>query len=231
MVNDGAVVDPGTMASHIGVAIKQVSDSQNHVGLLYRDSQGVQFCHLAFHHDLRFENARSDYHWAESGVFEDDEESAKILAARIITLKQKRGYISYGFFSGKGPVFNSKGEFIEFPSPGMGLTCATFILELFHAMGFTIVDAGSWPDRAADAAWKDHIVNVLYEYFPDHALALENFRDGVRIRPEEAAACVISQAYPTKYDLAIKMAEEILADLNGVDSSDCEGGASAAKTK
>ncbi|WP_349041459.1 hypothetical protein [Agrobacterium sp. SORGH_AS 787] len=196
------------------MAIKAITSDQNHVGLLYRDSIGVQFCHLAFHHDLRFEAARTDYYWASSKVFNEDDENEMVLAARLIALQKQGGMIAYGFCSGDKPSFSSQGEFIGFPCSGMGLTCATFVLEIFHSMGFFIADIASWENRDSDAAWKDSILSHVRLIDEEHSISAETYKTSVRIRPEEAAACVLSHEPPTRYKEAIEMAKEILADMH-----------------
>lgn len=216
MLSDGNISHPKYMDSHVGIAIKKIRENQNHVGLLYRDSTGVKLCHLAFHHDLRIEAARPDYCWAVASVFAGDDLSAQVFAGRLIVLSEKQGYIPneipYGFHS-EGTAFNTKGEFVGFPKAGMGLTCATFILEMFHSMAFPIANLETWIDRDSDLEWQNVIVETLQELYPEHAKAVANYRGSVRVRPEEVVACAITMDPPTAFERATQLAGSILSEI------------------
>lgn len=93
-----------------------------------------------------------------------------------------------------------------------GLTCATFILAVFNAMGVTLVDEGDWPVREEDD--RAFLAAVAKFASPAHFAMLRaevDERCG-RIQPDEvlgACACRL----PAKFDCTRTAADRVLERL------------------
>lgn len=202
----------------LGVGICEVSQGQRHVGFVYRlrDDQELRFAHLAFHLLYRDEAADThpDLYCAPSGL---DEINRSIVASWLAALKFPQN-IPYGFDS-EGVVWHADGEFIP-PPPGKGLTCATFLIATLRFLGFNVVDLSSWPQRPEDGNWQDAMRLSIQNYCDLHAVDAQEHLNllqadvgAVRVRPEEAAAIVVSQQLPVPFEEASALAAQILDDL------------------
>jgi hypothetical protein len=201
-------VDSFAALEHVGVAIKSFSPRQKHVGLIYRVDNDLNLLHLAWHIDLRNEPVKPGYFWGVCGLFVDDALNGKIFAARMLSVARNQGIIPYGVYA-NGKAFAENGSFVPFPEPGMGLTCATFVIQLFHSFGHAICDLSSWEARDDDATWQAEIIEKLREDYPQHADRVSDYIGRHRIRPEEAAAAVMNPAPPTSFSRAVELAAEI----------------------
>ncbi|UWU25433.1 hypothetical protein N2601_31075 (plasmid) [Rhizobium sp. CB3060] len=202
--------DPGQHLDQIGVAIKKVSEHQNHVGVLYRYGDTVRMSHLWWHHRLSDEVLDEGYHWGKCGLFEDDPLNGQAFAAKLRAIRQNRGTIPYGFYS-KGDAFDEAGVFQPFEEPGMGLTCATYVTSVFEWFGHSIVDLDTWRPRDTDVEWQKGMLSDIETHVSkERADEVAKFVGHIRIRPEEAAAAVIHEPPPISYDVAVRMASEIL---------------------
>lgn len=82
---------------------------------------------------------------------------------------------------------------VDFGANGIGLTCATYILSLFHTKEFDLVDIHNWPVREDDKRWQIKILNYFYdnrEYFKISIEFLQKMWEQFgcpRFRPEEVA--------------------------------------------
>lgn len=103
----------------------------------------------------------------------------------------------------------------------IGLTCATYVLTLFHSIGIDLIKLEDWPDREDDWEWQDDIVGTMKQYKThpvvdmdkEHLAKLkeEAASHPHRYRPEEVAA----SSY--LYKGATAMSEDIIAlgaDIN-----------------
>lgn len=213
MLNAFSDVDPRTELQHVGVAVKAMSDTQNHVGVIYRIDDAVWFLHLAWHFDLRNEPVRADYHWGMCGLFVDDDLNGQVFAARLLNVANNKGVIPYGFYA-DGNAFDENGRFVSFPDPGMGLTCASFVIQLFQSFGHEICDISGWQTREDDEAWQAEIIALIRENISqERAQEVEAYVGRHRIRPEEAAAAVLNRAPPLEFDRAMSLAAEINAQI------------------
>lgn len=195
---------------HVGVAVKHVGNGQNHVGILYRPGRGApRMCHFANHLDLRDEPARSDYFWDDCGFLRDDAVNGKFMAARVRSIAQTKS-LPYGIVV-EGDCFAPDGTFIGFPQKGMGFTCASFIVAVFHSAGYYIVETDTWEQRSEDAAWQTLILDYLEEdgVDEDHIEEARKFVNGLRYRPEEVAAAVANDHSPISFADAVALAEDI----------------------
>ena len=193
----------------LGVAITQVNAQQRHIGIIYCIDGTPRLCHLASHHDLRDEPLPKKYLWGEIGI---DEFSQSTVAAYVSEVSQNRE-IAYGLHS-EGPCFDDAGRYVP-QTHGKGLTCATFVLEIFDVLGFSLLNRDEWPKRPGDKDWQENIIKIITpSASPEH---IETMRRDVgkvkRFCPEEVAAACLSTDHPVPFSEAEKLAEQILADV------------------
>jgi len=106
------------------------------------------------------------------------------------------GTILYGFGS-PTEAFNDGGanDYL-FGGRSFGLTCASFVLAVFHKAMLPLVDYETWPSaRTGEVEWQKQIIAKLKEYIVgrgyddnSHVTQVENSVPAVRFRPVEVAA-------------------------------------------
>lgn len=77
----------------------------------------------------------------------------------------------------------------------IGLTCATYVLSLFHSVGIDLVDIHNWPAREEDKTWFDWVKSVFGKTWvklrvkmsKEHQALMQKEEFGPRFRPEEVA--------------------------------------------
>lgn len=207
----------------LGAVIKRTNGGGNHVGFLYKlDGEAPGVCHLAWHYDLRTGAPDDSYAWVQSGL---DEANRTFIALALADLAE-HGTVAIpysttyeGDYFEPGTLSYVRGE------PGDGLTCATFVLAVFRAFGFELLDEGGWPARDSDDAWRRSVINLLEVHgggHPDlrrHIEELSSSTRGVRYRPEEVAAGVGCNHIPMTYESIIPLRDQVLVALAGKGAS------------
>jgi hypothetical protein len=221
MENQLSQIEPLPSYPHVAVA---VTTDGKHVGILYRpDDNEPNLLHLAWHHDLR--DARglpANYAWSACRGFDEDE--GRDLASWLRKIYQANlRRIPYGFNYWPGACFEEDGTFR--PSrEGHGLTCATFVMALFEAKRYLIMDTASWVARAEDAGF----FTELYENLKDAPGITAEHLDAqagaigaaVRFRPlEVAASAAVYENEPVTFDEAVPVAERFLQNLSDAGAS------------
>lgn len=199
----------------LAIALCKTGPEQIHTGLLYTiDSNTPIFCHLAWQKKLDFDEGPmpfSPIFWRE---VELDRVNRIVLAAFLEELKIYKNDIPYGFDC-MPPVFLGDGTYVVQPD-GKGLTCATFVVEVYRANQLPLISEETWPTRLQnDAAWQREIVGHL----EGHPRASQEHIDGMkadigraaRFKPEEVAAAVVQPLPPHQFADCIELAGEIRA--------------------
>lgn len=189
----------------------QVDPSGNHIGMLYQKSTGeVSLCHLANHHDLKFNAPRNIYKWVNLDSLAVM--NKETIAAFIQALEDEHPDIPYGF-NVDGVCFDQDGKYIPQPL-GTGFTCATWVTALFAHIGFELADISSWPDRPEDTEWQEHVAELIGGVASqEHLDALANDVGAKRVRPEEVVACGLQVGWPSTFNEIEEMAAEIIEEL------------------
>jgi hypothetical protein len=209
-----------TREQRVGVAIKVIDAASRamHVGLLYAHSKvGMYFAHLAFHHDLRNDPMPigQNYLWSGCAWLADPSmaENAKFMANYIEAVAtQAADKVDYGV-NPLGIGFDGSGQFRSL-DPGKGLTCATFISAVFESAGFPIVKLSTWPLRPSDAAWRNHVLEMLASNGrEDRAKQIANEEAPFRLTPAEAAAAASADTIPLDYQATAQLSEPLLQKL------------------
>lgn len=181
--------------------------------------------HLAWHLDLRNVSARPDYIWVDPSV---NERRAKQVAAFCRRVWRQNGKSIPYAFSHPNDCFDSRtGQFL-FGETKLGLTCATFIIAVFQAVGLKLLDLDSWPARPDDVQWQQSILDMLRQQgaSADHLRSVDREVGAVRFRPEEVGGAAAHAPWPVGFGDASRIGEQIVDLLNSLpDRSNRETGA------
>ncbi len=207
-----AVQRPYSDIPHVAVAIgKTPTPGQYHVGILHRESNSsnVLLLDLAWHCLLRNVSAGPDYFWVDLPI---PARRAQNIAARCRQIWKRNGSstIPYGF-SHPGDCFdNATGQYL-FGATRVGLTCASFVLAVFHFAGVPLIRYETWPtERAGDREWQEHLLSLLQgSATSDHISAIRSEIGAVRYRPLDVAGSA-TQTPPVEFEVASQFAEQVL---------------------
>tara|TARA_R110001583_G_scaffold150393_1_gene302458 strand:+ start:2466 stop:3152 length:687 start_codon:yes stop_codon:yes gene_type:complete len=180
----------------VGVAISRPKKrlNQQHIGLLYLDEDASpQLLHHAWHHDLRKESPSDKYLWLDIPL--DPINKLHLATFCELVYEANKDGIPYGICT-DGTGFSDDGAFTAGDNHE-GLTCATFVAQVFHSQGFIIIDFAGWKHRKADKKWQLQILQNLKQSGASEE-HLEHQRKrmlsgAARFKPEEVA---ISAAMP-----------------------------------
>ncbi|WP_138464148.1 hypothetical protein [Stenotrophomonas maltophilia] len=178
---------------------------QFHVAVFFRDGVGAALMYgdLQWHLRARCSEAvaQDRYIWVCPRLDEFDQ---ILLASKAkIWLENNPDAIPYSVSHPVGGVMFRDDKWVG-DAPGMGLTCATFVVALFDELGIPFIDSSSWQERDGDEEWKKEILTYLSNYpgvTPEHVEAqMSSLGDTVRIRPSDvfaAGRCLTgSEAHP-----------------------------------
>src|SRR5262249_3545344 len=144
--------------STVGIAIR--GQGQLHIGVLHRIDDDVQLCHLRFHHDLVREPPEEGYYWEDCQIFcggVDRTANGRFFAISVAETANDPN-IPYGFAFEEN-CFGNDGTYHAMKI-GQGLTCATFIIALFHCAGYPIVKLDTWKRRSEDSTFQNDILKI-----------------------------------------------------------------------
>lgn len=169
----------------------QVSDPttrQLHAAALYRFDNRLMIGDLQGHLRTRRAEVRpsDSLFWIAPDLSQEDQ---RILAATVDAwLDENEGKIPYSVAHPGGVVF--KDNVWVGNEPGQGLTCATFIVELFNELGIPFIDVETWQPRTGDTEWAERILVVISDSMsPEHIEAqLAKIGQTIRVRPADIAA-------------------------------------------
>jgi hypothetical protein len=195
----------------LGALIKQIGPGQHHVGLLYKLGQEIRFVHLAWHYRLLSQEPTPDYFWVQSGL---DETNRRVIAPAVAQVGSEQQLpVPYSPHY-EGIYFENGTLRYTQTAPGEGLTCATFIMAVFEALGFPLVNVREWPVRAEDASWFTYIVSRLEnDATEEHIEAIRANPNGTRFRPEEVVGTVTEGELPVPFARAEALGQEILVEI------------------
>jgi len=106
--------------------------------------------------------------------------------------ENKMGKIPYSI-ANRETAFDEFGKYVP-SGVGYGLTCASYILSIFHALSVPLLHFQTWPaGRVGDAQWAESILAALATAdpptSPEHiAVQRAELPNIVRFRPEEVGA-------------------------------------------
>jgi len=187
----------------IAIAIRnfpQVLDPQQmHIGIYGRDDDdGACMLHQPWDNRPLLENnsIELDQYWWLPTAFAESDIVRKQFFDHCLNLVQKNPHgVPYGICYAEGDHFDAESNKFVRRDNAAGLTCATFVLELFRSYGFEIANRHTWIERSDDRVWADRTCESLKRISASPAIAervraqLEAFNlQPMRFRPEEVAA-------------------------------------------
>gem|GEM_PF-1910084 len=186
----------------LAIAIRHVSQSddprQMHVGIFGLDDDDVAcLVHQPWDHQPLFERNRTSldrYSWLPALHVESEILRKQFLDHCMNLVEKNPGGVPYGLCYGEGDHFDPETKQFVSRDGAAGLTCATFVLELFRSYGIDLADRQTWVERAGDQVWADRMFSNLRNFGgPEIAervrAQVEKFNlKPMRFRPEEVAA-------------------------------------------
>jgi hypothetical protein len=212
----------------VAVAIGEPRPNQRHTGIFFRCSvsDAHEFLHLATHNRLlRQPPPTPDYFWIQPLIPQRRLLQVAAICEQIATANVTSG-IPYSF----GPpneCFDARDcRFLLGPTK-TGLTCASFVLAVFHRAGIQLVRYGSWPPPTAeDIEWQQQVVSDLTaarlqnpdRVTQDHINSIMNeVGSSARYRPEHVGGAALKRRYrPVRYRVAYRAGELILCRIRGL---------------
>lgn len=188
-------IDAGVLESAVlGAVVSANADGVMHCGIVYRGPGTLKYLHLAWEDELRHEEAPVGHLAGFSAFHVENQKYLARFCSKIARRHAERKPMHWGFghAQAQGPIFDARGEWRGQP---VALTCATFVLSLFEANGYTLVQRATWPDRPEDATWAAAMLAKLPEDAARREAARPTF--GARVRPEESAIAVTARESDT----------------------------------
>lgn len=198
-----------------GSAIKQTGSDQRHAGIVFknRDTGKLFLLHLAWHLQLILEELPGDYSLVPMTSF-DDEELQLFAESAAKVFEENSSAIPYGLSYTGAAVFNGDLKFID--SPGGGLTCSTFLLGFFEALGFDVLDLETWENRTDDTIWQELIYGHLAKRLSKEQAAQQRQVIGTafRFRPEEVVGAVgVYDDDPLAFAEVTALGEQVIREM------------------
>ncbi|WP_343565498.1 hypothetical protein [Kiloniella sp. b19] len=213
----------------LGVILQQYNEyDQRHIGILYKiDDKEARVSHLAWHMELKDEDVKefllkasekSTCVWFQSGLEDHERRLVSIALAGMAERGQLPGIPYSTLYSGK---YFEEGtlQYVR-DEVGAGLTCATFVMQVFESLGYPVVDVESWLDRPEDIDWQRMILEMLEHWgvkngvsIEEHVKAIREQPASCRFRPEEVAYCTTRDEIPVTYQEAEPAGRRIVEEL------------------
>lgn len=200
--------DPSHVAA---VVICRTEQGNLHSGLLHRVSNArAAVLHLGWKDVLSY-----DWKWLRLWAVPDVDPTVLTSIAGLCRLiwseYESSRQFPYGLTFAQSS-FSSSGQLI-LGEESKGLTCATFVLAVFNAVGVSLVDEQDWPIRKDDDRKFLEFVRLFAS--SEHFAILEREVEAgcKRIRPDEligACAC----ALPAKFSASRKAGDKAVQQLN-----------------
>ncbi len=189
----------------IAVAINGKNSAQ-HCGIVYTNAAGaVQFCDMQFEHRLGVGFPPDNYFWAKVRLAVEEVLQIAVFVEMIIKQHNKRP-LPYSFFYARDG-FDATGQIRD----GVGVTCATFVANIFEQFQLPLVNLATWKTRPKqDSAFRQRIIDLATD---DGNLPLVRRllaeRATFRLKPWEVYGSATHNRYPVKFCQAVKLAKTV----------------------
>ncbi|MDE3186535.1 MAG: hypothetical protein KGM96_03290 [Acidobacteriota bacterium] len=202
----------------VAIAVSHSPMGAGHIGIGFHAAKsGPQVLHLAWHRKLEVDDVPAELKqcWAAE-PFDMPHLAAKQLVAFVRAVAKRGATINYAidFIASKGS-FDPNGTYRP-PKGSSGLTCASFVLEVFRGGSIPLVQIDTWREDPANVSWGNAVCDWLArDADPDHVAAVRKSVRGLRLRPfEVAGACRLTKtARPASFDAVQGPAAQIEAEL------------------
>jgi hypothetical protein len=207
----------------VAVAISHSDMGAGHIGIGFHSvKEGPQVLHLAWHRRLVIDRIPDELKqcWA-SEPYNLPHSTAKQVVAYVRTVAKRGASINYAvdFISSKGS-FDANGTYTP-PKGSHGLTCASFVLEVFRGAKIPLIQSETWRHETANLEWGEKVCAQLEAddaVDQRHVDAVRKSLNGIRLRPFELAGTfrLPPKELPASFDAAQGPAAEVEAELNNI---------------
>jgi hypothetical protein len=206
------------------IAIRAIDASQRHIGILHKESAEKEplLLHLAMHCNLRNGHPTEGYLWVDPPI--PAPRLRQVAAICRLVWRSNGRNVPYAFSAPNDCFDEASGRFLLGPTK-FGLTCATFVLAVFHTAGVQLVEYGTWPiGRPGDEEWQTAVIALIQasgQATAEHldAMKTETGRGAARYRPEEVAGAALLNTLPARFQQAVDASRDVLQRLESVGSS------------
>ena len=189
-------LEDGETDSLIGIVVNLSDDhKQFHCGLAFRMGDDFNILHLAHHNDLECDHDCNRFQVFVIPNIPKELQIPFIQMCRAIKedVEEGRKDVAYGLRYDEFAIYND-GK-LNLAGNEIGLTCATYVLTLFHSVGIDLVDIHNWPEREEDRKWFERVkrifgiqkIKIYLGMTKEHQAKVLNEKFGPRFRPEEVA--------------------------------------------
>ena len=195
--------------------------NQFHCGLSFDLSNGVHILHLKSHKKLFYNEEWNVFNCIIKPNIHPLRQEAMIPLCYLIKDKidNEDSQVPYGFYYDEYASYDLTSGILSLGSHESGLTCATFVMTVFHSIGIDLIDIKNWPKRPEDDDWEGRIKHLLAEHkvqvdmSKEHLekLKFEVLQGCPRFRPEEVA---VSSALYSNQPASTETIREAGARLN-----------------
>jgi len=207
----------------VAVAVRDGGFSGGHVGIGFFGKDGQpKVLHLAWHHRRRIDFIPEDIDgdcWIAQ-VLPVPPSAGKQIVAYLRVTSAENMLIPYGLdiLAARGS-FGVDGKYRP-SSDSDGLTCATFVTEVFRGAEVQLLEEDTWPLTAANVEWGKVVHKELAHNQADplHIAAVaNNIEKGLRIRPFEVAGAsdMGPNFWPVSFQDSQQPADAVEAALSG----------------
>lgn len=192
----------------------------SHIGIVFHSAKdGQQLLHLRFHKDLATDPfpGSPKQCWI-AGVVNLPVPASKQLVGIVRKFAKRLPEIPFGInvLGGVGS-FTPDGSYKPKPNSD-GLTCATFVTNIFHAAALHLIQEKTWESDEGNIRWGNDVCAALevHKAEPEHIAAVRKNINGIRVRPEEvgAAGDTPFKERPINYVTARQKASDVINTLS-----------------
>lgn len=179
----------------VAIAFTRGTYGSGHIGIAFHTpNDGTQVTHLAWHKQLEVNTIPQEVRgcWACATVSLPPSASKQLVAV-VRAVSKKKPQINYGLgaIAAKGS-FTANGSYKP-PRGSDGLTCTTFVVEVFRAAAIPLVNYHNWPADPANVQWGESVCRDLAQRgaSQDHVDAVRKNVGGLRVMPYEAVGAAL----------------------------------------
>jgi hypothetical protein len=214
-----------------GVAVA-IYKNRGHIGLLYTEEvwispdlpvrYAIKLLHLCLQHPLVNDTDTSGCAFWVTPAIEPDQSDLISEYCQLVYERNRGNVIPYGFGPFEG-AFDDSGVLSNDASQ-WGLTCASFVLAVFHRSGIPLINWNDWPVREDDVPDMEYLIRLLRERTDATAEHVNRQAKLVaggqrRFRPLEVAGAASSADRPIGFNEAVRLAGLINAEFDRIAQS------------
>ncbi len=194
------------------------TDVAGHIGVVYRHHEATRILHLAFHLILRDQDLHASGFrvWIDPALPRGRALSVAAFCRQVGKVNFSRG-IPYAF-SHPNRCFNVERGTYLFGPQRHGLTCSTFVLAVFSALGVHLIDYDAdWPVRREDAVAQAELVELLKKTGadPEHVDTVSRQIGSVRYSPADVGGAASVYPPPATFERAQEAAKAVREAIAG----------------